>query len=323
MQMPQMDGLTLARTIREQGAGRALPLVLLSSLGRQERARGANEFASSLTKPVKASQLYNALVRILAERAGEEASPPPEVQVRSPVSPRALRILIAEDNELNQKLALGLLAKLGYEADLVKTGAEAVEAVEREEYDVVLMDVQMPELDGLEATRRIRQSRPRGDPRIVAMTANALREHREACLAAGMDDYLAKPIRIDQLDEALERGQPPATAARGASRNQPVALDQLRAQFDDEAVVSELIETFLGEAPKLVAALGSDEPADVRLAAHTLKSNAQMLGAEELGRLCEELEELARGGALNGVAERIAAIEEEYARVERALRAAG
>jgi HPt (histidine-containing phosphotransfer) domain-containing protein len=156
----------------------------------------------------------------------------------------------------------------------------------------------------------------------VAMTANALQEDREACLAAGMDDYLAKPIRIDQLREALDRGQPPAPAAEGASRNQPVALDQLRAQFDDETVVSELIETFLREAPKLVAAMGGDEPEDVRRAAHTLKSNAQMLGAEELGRLCEELEGLARGGALNGAAERIAAIEEEYAGVERALRTA-
>ncbi len=321
MQMPEMDGLGLAQVIREQPAGRTLPLVLLSSLGRKERGRGASEFAASLTKPVKASQLYNALVRILAERVSEEAAPPStEFQAPPPAPPRALRILIAEDNVLNQKLALGLLAKLGYEAEVVETGADAVRALDREDYDVVLMDVQMPELDGLEATRRIRRRRPQGGPSIVAMTANALQEDRDACLAAGMDEYLAKPIRIDQLAKALERAGPSETAARDASALQPVTLDQLRAQFDDEAVVDELIETFLREAPKLVAGLSAEGPEEVRRAAHTLKSNARTLGAEELGRLSEELEELARGGALNGAAERIREIEAEYARVERALR---
>ena len=117
-----------------------------------------------------------------------------------------LRILLAEDNVVNQKLALRLLTQMGYRADVASNGLEAVESVQRQAYDVVLMDVQMPELDGLDATRRICELAPAGErPRIVAMTANAMQGDREMCLAAGMDDYLTKPIRVERLVEALEQ----------------------------------------------------------------------------------------------------------------------
>jgi CheY-like chemotaxis protein len=318
MQMPEMDGLALARAIRKHPAGRALPLVLLTSLGRKERIRHSREFVVSLTKPVKASQLYTALVGILAERPSEE-TPPAEERV-APVG--GLRILIAEDNVLNQKLALGLLAKLGYEAEVVETGVAALEALDRKRYDVVLMDVQMPELDGLEATRRIRQRSPHGPPRIVAMTANALQEDRDACFAAGMDDYLAKPIRIEQLAAALEERPRSAPAPEEAPALDRATLHQLRAEFGDKGIVDELVETFLRNAPQLIAALRADGTEEVRRAAHTLKTNARTLGAGELGRLSEELEEHARAGALYGSAERVARVEAEYARVERALRSA-
>ena len=124
-----------------------------------------------------------------------------------------LRILLAEDNLVNQKLALRLLETMGYEADLASNGVEAIEHIERQRYDVVLMDVQMPELDGLEASRRILARWPCGQrPRIVAMTANAMQGDREACLAAGMDDYITKPIRVDQLVDALARSRLRASA---------------------------------------------------------------------------------------------------------------
>jgi CheY-like chemotaxis protein len=255
-------------------------------------------------------------VGILAERPTEEALPAGEEV--APVD--GLRILIVEDNVLNQKLALGLLAKLGNEGEVVGTGLEALEALNRKKYDVVLMDVQMPGLDGLEATRRIRQRHPHGPPRIVAMTANALQEDREACFAAGMDDYLAKPIRIEQLAEALEWRRPGAAAAEETPALDRGTLHELRAQFGDAAIVDELIETFLRDAPQLIAALRADGPEEVRRAAHTLKTNARTLGAGELGRLSEELEELARADALNRDGERVARVEAEYARVERALR---
>jgi PAS domain S-box-containing protein len=321
MQMPEIDGLALARRIRGQPAGRALPLVLLTSLGRKERS-WAREFAVTLTKPVRASQLYDALVGILARRPEERKEPEARVKV-GPVAAAAparsgLRILVAEDNGVNQKLALGLLGKLGYEADVAGNGAEALEAVEGESYDVVLMDVQMPELDGLEATRRIRRRRPHGPPRIIAMTANALQEDREACFAAGMDDYLAKPLRVAQLADALTRAEPVEEAPPLASG----ALEALRDQFGDEAFVQDLLDTFLQEAPRLVANLRSGSAEEARRAAHTLKTNARTLGAAELGRVCEELEELAKQDRLEGASARVARADAEYARVERAVRAA-
>ncbi|HSS72596.1 MAG TPA: response regulator [Gaiellaceae bacterium] len=203
--MPEMDGLELARKVRRRREGRELPLVLLSSIADFPRARSAEEFIVQLVKPVRASQFYNALVSVLTEQTGE--SPALEVLAdEGAAQPSSLRILLAEDNAVNQKVALRLLDKLGYRADVAANGREALEALERERYDVVLMDVQMPEMDGLEASRRISERWPaESRPRIIAMTANAMLEDREACFAAGMDDYLAKPVRPEELASALSR----------------------------------------------------------------------------------------------------------------------
>ena len=206
MQMPEMDGLALAREIRRHR--RELPLVLVTSLGGLPEARSATEFAAQLTKPLRASQLFDALMSVLGEDAAPQA-----IGSGGDGKPAAspLRILLAEDNAVNQKLALRLLERLGYHADVAWNGVEVLEALERQPYDVVLMDVQMPELDGLDATRRICGRWPDGErPHIIAMTANAMAEDREACLAAGMDDYVAKPIRPDELAEAISRVRPPA-----------------------------------------------------------------------------------------------------------------
>jgi PAS domain S-box-containing protein len=222
VQMPEMDGVTLAQEIRRcergghrergfRGAKTRLPLVMLSSLGRQEAGAPAAEFAAFLTKPIKASQLYNALVDILAE---EEQ---PTDQRREAAIPQfdahmgerhPLRILLAEDNAVNQKLALRMLERMGYRADVAGNGLEVIESLQRQTYDVVLMDVQMPEMDGLDATRAICQEWPlRQRPYIIAMTANAMKEDRETCLAAGMDDYVSKPIQVDELVSALSKCQ--------------------------------------------------------------------------------------------------------------------
>ncbi|HEU5263699.1 MAG TPA: response regulator, partial [Gaiellaceae bacterium] len=207
--LPDMDGLALAREIRRHRDGRELPLLLVTSIGRRHSARAAaGEFAAQLAKPLKASQLYDVLVTVLADRAKE-----PEVAVAASdgATPAAspLRILLAEDNRVNQKVALALLDRLGYEADVAWNGLEVLEALERQPYDVVLMDVEMPELDGLDASRRICERWPPDvRPRLIAMTANAMPEHREACLAAGMDDYVPKPIRPDVLAEAMRRVRP-------------------------------------------------------------------------------------------------------------------
>ena len=204
--MPAMDGLMLAREIRRHRDETELPLVLLTSLGRVPQAHSFGEFAVQLAKPVRASQLYNALVRAVG---GVEAETVAEVASGGRAATSSLRILLAEDNAVNQKVALRLLERLGHGADLAANGLEALEALEREPYDVVLMDVQMPELDGLEASRRIHERfAPEARPRIVAMTANAMPEDRDACMAAGMDDYIAKPIRPEELAKALGRVAP-------------------------------------------------------------------------------------------------------------------
>ena len=205
MHMPGMDGAMLAARIHE--AGQSLPLVLFSSAGSSKEV-GDGLFAARLAKPLRQSQLFDTLVSLLAyegARSRVAASAQPRIDPQM-ASRHALRILLAEDNVVNQKLALRLLQQMGYRADLASNGLEAVECIARQTYDVVLMDVQMPEMDGLEASRRITAKWPAGQrPRIVAMTANAMQGDRELCLAAGMDDYVCKPIRVDELVNALMR----------------------------------------------------------------------------------------------------------------------
>jgi signal transduction histidine kinase/DNA-binding response OmpR family regulator len=210
MHMPGMDGLELARALRQ--ASPKMPRVLFSSLGRKEAGDTEGLFSAYLAKPLRQSQLHDTLVTLLAADAAQRGAQArgdssdatrPRLDARM-AERHPLRILLAEDNVVNQKLALRLLGQMGYRADLASNGIEAIECVERQPYDLVLMDVQMPEMDGLEATRRIvARPAPANRPRIVAMTANAMQGDREECLAAGMDDYLTKPIRVDALVDAL------------------------------------------------------------------------------------------------------------------------
>jgi PAS domain S-box-containing protein len=204
MQMPDMDGVMLAQQIRQRNA--ALPLVLLSSLGQRDLIPEQHLFSAYLTKPAKPAHILEVLVRLLhrdrlaADKAAAGVS-------RAARAAHDKRVLLAEDNAVNQKVALRMLAHLGYQADLAVNGLEVLAAVSRQSYDIILMDMQMPELDGLDATRRVRADLPVDGrrPWIIALTANALPEDRERCLAAGMDDYLNKPIKVPELAGALER----------------------------------------------------------------------------------------------------------------------
>jgi len=201
MHMPGMDGVTLARHIRD--AGCRIPLVLFSSLGTKELSDDL--FSAKLAKPLRQSQLFDTLVTLLGEGSDTQRAAPARQRVDPQLASRhPLRILLVEDNVVNQKLALRLLQQMGYRADLASNGREAIECITRQKYDVALMDVQMPEMDGFEASRQITMRWPVGKrPRIVAMTANAMQGDRELCLAAGMDDYVSKPIRVDELVAAL------------------------------------------------------------------------------------------------------------------------
>jgi CheY-like chemotaxis protein len=212
LDMPEMDGIALAKEIRRHRDRASLSLILYSSLGQRDPEDEEATFAVTLNKPLKQSALFDTLMTIFAAeeqavkaRQAATAKPAldPEMGQKHP-----LRILLAEDNAVNQKLALRLLQQIGYLADVAGNGIEAIESVERQQYDVILMDVQMPEMDGLAATREIVDRWPPGErPRIIAITANAMEEDREACFTAGMDDYVPKPIRMKELVRALSEVQ--------------------------------------------------------------------------------------------------------------------
>jgi PAS domain S-box-containing protein len=329
--MPELDGLALAREIRRHRDERELPLVLLTSFGRLARAQSSEAFAVQLAKPVKASQLYNALVKALAEPVDHPFAVGPVPEIGKPAT-SSLRILLAEDNAVNQKVALRLLSQLGYDAEVASNGLEALRALERHPFDVVLMDVQMPELDGLEASRHIGARWPTETrPRIIAMTANAMPEDREACFAAGMDDYVAKPIRADELAQALRRVKPlPTTDAVGSGETgkdislDAAAFEQLK-ELGGEDFLAEVIDAFLVDSPALLAtlrrSLDREDAEELRRAAHTLKSNGATLGAEHFSELCRELEQLARNGHLADASELVDRIEREYEPLKNALSA--
>lgn len=299
MQMPQMDGLSLGATIRRQAGYQNLPLVLLTSMGKPDNMAAVSaEFAACLTKPVKQSQLYNALICVL----GMQPVVIKPSQLVLKINPHLaeqhpLRILLAEDNLVNQKVALLMLQRLGYGADVVGNGLEALEALQRQEYDLVLMDVQMPKMDGLEAVRKIHQNySAEKTPRIVAMTANAMQGDREECLQAGMDDYISKPIQMQDLIRILTE---PHRSGFG-STSEPVidakVLETFRAMAGEqtEAILTELIDCYLEEAPKLLeaiqTAIAQSDAIALRRAAHTLKANSMTLGAIAFSNACKELE---------------------------------
>jgi CheY-like chemotaxis protein/HPt (histidine-containing phosphotransfer) domain-containing protein len=310
------------------------------------------DFAAFLNKPLRASRLYDVLVdaftpgELLAER--EEATERPAFDMKMGQQ-HPLRILIAEDHVTNQRLALLMLKRLGYRADVAANGLEALEALERQQYDVVLMDVQMPEMDGLEATRQIRRRWPGAQgPRIVAMTAGAMREDRERCLAAGMDDFVSKPIRVGHLVSALRQCRPLAAAAKPAPEPargpagpsvetdsaadvppslavlDQAALDMLLELVGGElALLVELIDSFLEESPPLLEnlrqSLDQDDAAGLYTAAHTLKSSSRDFGATRIADWCQDLETMGKAGTLAGAAQLVAQVAAEYEQVEAEL----
>jgi CheY-like chemotaxis protein/HPt (histidine-containing phosphotransfer) domain-containing protein len=340
MQMPQMDGLTLAAEIRKQPNGDRLPLVMLTSVGKNLGSVQSPQdtFSAFLNKPVKQSQLFNILNSILVKKPMQASSTPSQVEpVDLELANRLpLRILLAEDNVVNQKVAVQMLHRLGYRADTVSNGLEVLEALRRQPYDVVLMDVQMPEMDGLCATHQICQEwSDASRPWIVAMTANAMQGDREACLRAGMDDYIPKPIQFQSLVQALSKCQPPRrrlkipavevlTQPLAESAIDPKTLQSLQDLVgNDAAVMVEVIDSYLEDAPQLLRAIRAaadiGDASELHYAAHTLKSSSGTLGATRLCHLSQDLESMSKGGTTIAALALVAQLEAEYKRVEATL----
>jgi len=347
-QMPGIDGIMLAQEIRKIRNENELPLILIGST--KSNLAENNLFAAHLLKPIRPSQLYDTLITILSGCAAHQVEGAMDIKsIFDPDMGRRLplHILLAEDHITNQKLAIYTLEKLGYRADIASNGLEVLEALNRQDYDVILMDMQMPEMDGLEATRRIRGlSAGFHQPRIIAMTANVTLEDRKACFDAGMDDYLAKPIRIEDLVAALNKSQQIVnekiiTTQVSFLQNQsgtesidqnpastkldPDALNQLlKLLGGDRDNYLKLIDSFLEETPKLLAgiqkAIRNKDQELLRRTAHTLKSTSRDFGAMQLSTLGAKLEAIAKAGSIEGTPELMNEVETEYALVDRALR---
>jgi len=350
MQMAGMDGWMLARTIKADPLLAGTRLVMMTSLDRQDsasvmRAAGLDAY---LTKPVKHSQLFETLTKVVGSMGSETgqggkrrgADAARKLPVQEEPIPNELRVLIAEDNIVNQKVAVSQIRKLGAHADVVANGREALDALEAAEYDLVLMDCQMPELDGYEATTQLRLREGTGrHTRVVAMTAHAIEGDREKCLAAGMDDYLSKPVRFEDLRDVVTRIQVqgnrgnamPEAAPRGRAI-EPDSLEALRdlGLDDDGDILTELIDTFLDNAPRLLTkadqALSLNEPSGLAQTAHTLKGSCSNFGAKPLEELCLQLESLARSpdylespNAKSQAGQLLNAIRDELERVRIAL----
>ena len=328
MHMPDMDGLTLAQAIRETRDPQALPLMMLTSLGRREVGADLVNFVSFLSKPIKQSQLYNALVSVFEAQPITKTHEPATMTFDSQMATRLpLRILLAEDHAINQRLALQMLKKMGYRADVVANGLEALDAVLRQPYDVVLMDVHMPEMDGLEATRRICQQM-QGTPRplIIAMTANAMQGDREECLEAGMDDYISKPIQVKDLQEALERsGVRAALATQQSSTIDWSVLENLRMLQEEGQpdFVQGMVELYVKSTPPLIeairAAIDQGNAAQLQESAHTLKGNSKSLGVSQVAEISKQLEGIGKSGNLGGAIDLYQELKIEFERATQEL----
>jgi PAS domain S-box-containing protein len=300
--MPFMDGVALAQALHAERAGTGLPLVMLSSLGARVNAP---QLSAVLTKPIHQSSLKQALraaLRLDVPTAAEaEAAPASDLS--------GMTVLLAEDNLLNQRVARLLLDRVGLTADSAFNGREAVEAVQRRDYDVVLMDVEMPEMDGLEAAGEIVRELGERRPWLIAVTAQALQGDRERCLAAGFDDYLSKPLSTGALGAALARVPRRAQEAPAASDECPdfnaEEFEKMRESYGDEAV-AEIVEALEIDLPQQTADFGrSRANGDFKTfsrVAHTFKSSSRMFGAESLAQVWQALESSGRTGAIDHAA---------------------
>jgi len=313
-------------------------IMMLTSGGHRGDATRCEELgvAAYLLKPIRQAELREAMSRVLGAMADNRATPMiTNESIREGAAQKALNVLLAEDNKVNQKLALRMLEKRGHQVTVVENGLEALTAIQAEEFDLVLMDVHMPEMDGLEATRRLRAAEKEsgGHQRVVAMTALVMKGDKERCLEAGMDGYLPKPIRSQDLDQALEQcmterdgKQPEATQQEPAANQGAVdARDLMERIGGDREFLAELYETFREDYGKQMeamnTALGAGDAAAMAHAAHSLKGALSNLAAKRASAQAADVEAAGKAGELAQAEAALRQLEPELDRVLQALSA--
>jgi PAS domain S-box-containing protein len=338
--LPGMDAPELARTIRARAGIARVRLIMLTR--RQADMRSAREagFDACLAKPVRQTVLYECLVNVMAGQPHEPVAAPAQPEpAAEPLAGARGKVLLVEDNLINQQVALGILQIQGYGVTVVNNGREALDAHAQGDFDLILMDCHMPEMDGFEATKAIRAREKASGERvpIVALTANAMAQDREACLSAGMDDHLAKPFSMLTLQNMLDRWMPKAAthpaAAEPAERSPAKGAGVLERQVLDELakvrtngkpeLLTRVINLYVAESPKLMqklkqAAAAGDAP-EIARCAHSLKSSSANIGAKTLSRHCEEIEASARRADTAEARKILARAEPEHGRVQVAL----
>ena len=300
MQMPEMDGLEVGKRIRAAYPDMDVAIVIISSHGSMpEKGNYDSIFNAYLAKPTKQSMLFNVLVKIIDKGSShklQDAETTASGVLDSLLAKRLpLRILLAEDNAINQKVAIRTFQKMGYSADIAGNGLEALDALARQPYDLVFMDVHMPEMDGLEATREIVREMGENRPKIIAMTANAMQGDQERCLQAGMDDYISKPININELQNIIEKWGNAVNSQRATSEEllDMAAINEFCESYGEDFFV-ETIQLFLDDARRLVEQIKNfskdDDFQNLVLSAHELKGTCLAVGAKSLSELCKQIE---------------------------------
>jgi PAS domain S-box-containing protein len=339
----------LLTIIRQQPNCQTLPLLLLKDISQpEEYPDTTREGIAFLNKPIKQSQLYNSLLNLILQQPIKVTNLENNSITKYPdLGDLQMRILVAEDHPVNLKMVTLILSKLGLRADVAGNGLEVLSALERQSYDLILMDVQMPEMDGLEATKQIRMWHWNEQPRIVAMTANAMQGDREICLEAGMDDYISKPIRLEELirvltqcsidykyrflkqcdvnkfHQQLKAPEQPSLPSSSAIDLRIIQSVKNMAGEDNTIFLAELINVYLQESAKILdslnAAITQSDKIAIKQLAHKFKSSSASLGAIQLSNFCKQMEKISQNGTIEQFREILQQIENEYARVKLAL----
>lgn len=304
MLMPDMDGLELGQKIKEIKGRESLPMIMLTSVGnlREYKEPANNIFAEYISKPIKKNELFNVLVKVLTNSAISFGREHTENKLDKKLAEKLpLKILVAEDNLINQKLAVRLLQQMGYTSDVASNGLEVLEALNRQHYEIVFMDIQMPEMDGLEATKHILKNRKLElRPKIIAMTANVMQGDREICLEAGMNDYIGKPILIEEVQKALIKWGKEIRAEREMRKmkfsKSFLDMDVVNGlkEIGDKGFVDDMVKLYIDQSVDLINSIRENSAKSnferVFLDTHSLKGSSLNLGAREIAELCRQIE---------------------------------